>query len=316
MLLVASGCDKAKAFLRAGETAGPAHIPPGAELNLATNPTIIFQVFGETGDARMIPVAAVADGKLRPILLTPANWQRFDATYLRAGKSYALFQDGETVGSVEVKQGMWEHPGQALYALPGCRELMPIAAVRVNAARLRSNFTLEFIASNGTLGKDRPPQPMASGDISRAARSVAAQVAQSAGISPSLLDSLDFHAVAFASGATRWPTVVASFIDPSAENAGGAGAHTTHLLIVANRDSAGVWRPTFAHKVNGPLAGAAFRRYFGHLDLTGDAVDEIILEGWQFGGDTFMTVLGWKNGAWREVFTARSSWCLDERASN
>jgi hypothetical protein len=42
-------------------------------------------------------------------------------------------------------------------------------------------------------------------------------------------------------------------------------------------------------------------------------VDEIILEGWTYGGDTFLTVLGWKNGKWSEVYRARSNWCLDER---
>ena len=44
-------------------------------------------------------------------------------------------------------------------------------------------------------------------------------------------------------------------------------------------------------------------------------MDEILLEGWQFGGDTFLTVLGWKNGKWGEVYRARSNWCLDEHGA-
>ena len=49
--------------------------------------------------------------------------------------------------------------------------------------------------------------------------------------------------------------------------------------------------------------------------MTGDGVDEILLEGWQFGGDTFLTVLGWKNGKWGEVYRARSNWCLDDHGA-
>ena len=313
ILMVATGCDKAKAFLQAGQAAGPPRIPAGEELNLTPHPVIVFQVFGETGDARMVPLAALVGGKLKQIQLTPDNWQRFDTQYLRRGKSYTIYQDGHASGTAEVRQGMWERPAQALYSLPGCKTLTPLAAVRANASRVRNDFTLEFLASNGALGVVRAPQPVAPNEIARIARGVAEQVALGAGIKPKLLDSLDFHAVAFPSGATKTNTIVASFIDPSAENASSPGARTTHLLIVADRDSAGTWRATFTHRINGPLVAAAFRRFFDHLDLTGDGVDEIILEGWQFGGDTFLTILGWKDGKWSEVYRARSNWCLDER---
>ena len=313
VLLVVTGCDKLKAFLQAGQAAGPPHIPPGEELNLASHPTIIFQVFGETGDARMVPLAALVNGKLKTIQLSAENWQRFDAEYLRRGKSYTIYQDGHADGNAEIRQGMWERPGQTLYSLPGCKTLTPIAAVRANASHLRNDFTLELLASNGTLGAARKPQPMAPAEIARVARGVAEQVAQAAGIKPKLLDSLDFHAVAFPTGATSANTIVASFIDPSAENASSTQARTTHLLLVIDKDSANTWRATFTHRINGPLAAAAFRRYFDHLDMTGDGIDEIILEGWQFGGDTFLSVLGWSGGKWSPVFQSRSNWCLDER---
>jgi hypothetical protein len=311
--MVATGCDKAKAFLQAGQAAGPPRIPPGEEMNLASHPVILFQIFGETGDARMVPVATISGGKLKAIQLTAENWQKFDAEYLRHGKSYTIYQDGHTSGTAEVRQGMWERTGNPLYTLPGCHTLTPLAAVRANALRVRNDFTLEMLASNGTLGVSRAPQPMAPAEIARIARGVAVEVAQAAGIKPQVLDSLDFHAVSFPSGATKSNTIVASFIDPSAEKSSSTGARTTHILLVADKDSAGAWRASFAHRINGPLAAAAFRRYFDHLDLTGDGVDEIILEGWTYGGDTFLTVLGWKNGKWSEVYRARSNWCLDER---
>lgn len=312
LVTVATGCDKAKAFLRAGQAAGPPRIPPGEELNLASHPVILFQVFGETGDARMVPVAAISGGKLRTIKLNPENWQRFDAQYLRRGMTYTIFQDGHASGTAEVRQGMWERPGRTLYALPGCKTLTPLAAVRANAQRLRTDFTLELLASNGALGVARAPQPMAPAEIARVARGLAAEVAQSTGGKAHTLDSLDFHAVSFPAGVGKANTIVASFIDPSTEHASSTSARTTHLLLVADRDTSGAWHATFTHWINGPLTGAAFRRYFDHLDVTGDGVDEILLEGWQFGGDTFLTVLGWKDGKWSEVYRARSNWCLDE----
>jgi hypothetical protein len=82
---------------------------------------------------------------------------------------------------------------------------------------------------------------------------------------------------------------------------------------MADRDATGAYHATYAHLLHGPLGTASFRRYFDHLDLTGDGVEEIILEGWQYGGDTFLSVLGWKNGSWQEVFRSRPNWCLDER---
>jgi len=315
ILTVATGCDKAKAFLEAGRAAGPPVIAPGEETNLASNPVILFQIFGETNDARMVPVATISRGKLKTIDLTAENWHKFDAQYLRTGKSYTIYQDGHASGTADVRQGMWERSGQALYALPGCKTLTPLAAVRTNVQHMRTDFTLEMLASNGQLGVTRPPNPMPAGEIARIARAVAAEVAKSAGIKEGALDSLDFHAVAFPSGIAKTNTIVASFIDPSAEAATSANATTTHVFLVADRDDAGLWHATYVHKVDGPLKTAAFRRYFEHLDITGDGVDEILLEGWQFGGDTFLTVLGWKNGKWGEIYRARSNWCLDQHGA-
>ena len=79
------------------------------------------------------------------------------------------------------------------------------------------------------------------------------------------------------------------------------------------RANTGKYHATFSHRINGPLAAAAFRRYFDHLDIDSDGVEEIVLQGWQFGGDTFLSVLGWREGKWQEIYRTRANWCLDER---
>ena len=75
-------------------------------------------------------------------------------------------------------------------------------------------------------------------------------------------------------------------------------------------DAGNGYQPTFRHTASGMVGSAEFRRYIDHLDLNGDGVDEIVLEGWQFAGETFVSVLGYSNGEWSEVFRGRASWCL------
>ena len=313
ILMVATGCDKAKEFVRAGQTSGPPQLSPGEELDLAGKPDVLFQVFGESSDPRMVPIAAIVGGKMKPIRLSVAGWRKFDEMYQRPGKSYSLYQSGVASGSVDVKRGMWSDTADALYALPGCATLTPMASVKVNG-RLASDFTLEFLASTAAaMGKKRPGAAMNQDSVNRIARAVSHDVAKSVGINEAKLDSLAFRALAFYTGASASPTIIASFIDGSAERPASIATRTTHLVVIADRDSSGTYHATFSHRINGPLAAAAFRRYFDHLDIDGDGVDEIVLQGWQFGGDTFLSVLGWREHKWQEIYRTRANWCLDER---
>ena len=313
ILMVATGCDKAKDFVRAGQTAGPPQIAPGEELDLAGKPDVLFQVFGESSDPRMVPIAAIVHGKLTPIRLSASGWHRFDDLYQHAGKSYSLYQSGVVNGTVDVKRGMWSDTSSALYALPGCATLTPMASVKVNG-RFPSDFTLEFLASSvPNTGKPHVGAAMNQDSVNRIARAVARDIATSAGINEAKLDSLNFRALSFYTGSNASPTILASFVDESAERPVSIATRTTHLVVIADKDSLGKYHATFSHHINGPLAAAAFRRYFDHLDIDGDGVDEIVLQGWQFGGDTFLSVLGWREGKWQEIYRTRANWCLDER---
>lgn len=312
ILMVAAGCDKAKEFVSAGRASGPPQLSPGEELDLTAKPDVLFQVFGESSDPRMVPIAAIVGGTLRPIRLSPAGWRHFDELYQKAGRAYTLYQNGGPSGTIDVKRGMWDAPTDALYALPGCSMLTPMASVHLNG-RLASDFTLEFLASSAALGKPHAGPAISANSIEHVARAVGREVATSVGIKISTLDSLSFHAIAFYTGASASPTIVASFIDLSAEHPSSVATRTTHLVVIADKDSSGAYHATYSHRINGPLAAAAFRRYFDHLDIDGDGVDEIVLQGWQFGGDTFLSVLSWREQKWQELYRTRANWCLDER---
>ena len=56
-----------------------------------------------------------------------------------------------------------------------------------------------------------------------------------------------------------------------------------------------------------------FRRLIDHADITGDGVDELLLEGWENGGDSYLLFLRFTNGKWREMARGATSWCADPK---
>jgi hypothetical protein len=309
IVTVVTGCDKAKGFI-GGDRPAPPEIAPGEALNLAARPDILFQVFGEKEDPRMIPIAAIEDGQLKTISLPSTGWHQFDAMYLRRGKTYKLYQDGRARGAVTVRQGMWERPDNPLYELPGCQGLTPLASVSVTGLT-KSSYTVEALAASFERTASRPPKPLPDAELTKTGRQIAIEAGAPDNVNAKMLDALDFRAVAINTGATNSPTIVASYLDPTASEAGSATANTVHLFVIADRDVDG-YAPTMSHVVNGPIAGALYRRFFDHLDLTGDGIDEIVAEEWRIGQESSLLVLAWANGRWREIFRGRSSWCLDE----
>ena len=298
ILTVATGCDKAKASLPFGRAEG---------LDLESRPDILFQVFGDVNGPRMLPIAAIRDGQLQRIVLTQKGWTEFDAIYLRRGKSYTLYRGGRADGGVEVTQGMWERPDNPLYTLQGCKLHTPLAAVRVASAYRPSAFTVEYLASTARVGHTRVVDALPGGELTRIARELAVQ----AGVTARQLDSLTLRATSFASGAGAGPTIVAAFVDP-AESSGRADTPVASLFLIANRDSTGSYAATYTHRARGAISSADLRRYIDHLDVTGDGIDEVFLEGWTYGGDTFFSVLTWRDGMWTEMYKSGASWCLDD----
>jgi hypothetical protein len=307
ILLVAAGCDKAKAILGMGKPAEAEGPPREARLDLTKRPDIVFQLFGERDDPRMVPVAAIIDGTLKPIELTASGWREFDAMYTRSNRTYSLYRDGAQIGDVRVRRGMWERRDEPLYTLPGCRLVTPLAAVSLETdARL--SYTVEALAAtSGVIVQSKPPVKSTKGIDSRARR-IVIDVARAAGIDSSTLQPTAFHFTAINTGATKSPTLVASYLDPESSDRSGSTAHVFALADEVN----GSYAPTFKHTAAGSMGTAEFRRYIDHLDLNGDGVDEIVLEGWQFAGETYVSVLGYANGEWRETFRGRSSWCLSK----
>jgi hypothetical protein len=261
----------------------------------------------------MIPVAAIAHGRVRPIVLDQAGWRQLDSLYFSRGATYALYQDGSVRGTAMVLRGMWNSGNEPAYRISGCTTTLPMAEVRLDTRRPQG-LAVELLASTAQLGWRHPAQPVSMPRILTVVQLLAAKAGAKAHLSPGALDSLDFHAVAVPTGAGSAPTLVTSWLDSTASSAESPSATTRHLFMVADQDPSGAWVATFVHRVAGRLRDAEFRRYVDHLDLTGDGVDELIVEGWRYGGDTWLEVLGYDQGRWREVFRSQTNWCLDEAA--
>lgn len=307
ILLLLPGCDKAKQGLGRGLGTGDAAEPMGEPLALFPRPDILFQVFGERDDPRMIPVAAIAGGSLKQINLSLTDWRQFDSLFTRSGMRYTAYQGGVAAGQVTVRQGMWEK-AQPIYSLPSCKVLTPLAAVTLDPG-LKAGFTVELFATSDTLSTAPKGKPMAADVAAKEGRAVGHGVGERSGLRPSTLDSLDFNVRAINTGATAEPTLVVAFVDPGAE-AEDERAETAHVFAIADRKG-DAYVPTFEHGVSGSAASAEFFRFIDHLDVTGDGVDEIMLERWQNDGDTYLLVMKYTGGRWQEIYRGRTSWCLD-----
>jgi hypothetical protein len=292
ILIPALGCDKN------AETAEVVH-----HTSLAGKPNVVFLLFGDRSDPRLLPVATTIEGQVAPVSLDARGWRDFDHLYFRPGTPLSLYRDGRPDGEVTIRRGMWDDTGP-LYTLPGCHAVKPLAAVRARDDGSQ-DVMLERVATSQPLAQpgERPPVPAGALD---SARAVAMRVAQHEGLTHNARAELDLAVSAIATGATRWPTLVASFM----ERGGGINGHPRHLFLVAD-SAAGGYAPTFVHIADDSVP--EFRRLIEHADVTGDGVDELLLEGWEHGGDSYLLFLRYVNGKWREMARGEASWCLDRK---
>ncbi|HET7459416.1 MAG TPA: hypothetical protein VFJ74_17320 [Gemmatimonadaceae bacterium] len=334
ILTFAAGCDKASGGAlpllsgRSASAGADAEPPASAQLDISSHPDVLFEVFGARDDARMIPVAVLGGGAagaagdsasaigLRTIVLSSAKWRVFDAYYHRVGAKVTAYRDGHPAGQIDVQRGMWAADAP-LYSLPGCRRLTPLASV-TPPSDTTGDYTVDYLAStSSTLGassRAAAVAPMERADAARIGRRVGEAVAKEHFIAKEVLESLDFRAFAVPTGTSKQATVVASYLAPPSlhSESDKSDAQVSHVFALADARPDG-YAVTYRHAVNGPAADAEYRRYLDHLDLDGDGVDEIVLQGWRRAGDTFLEVLAFRGGQWTPVYRGRESWCLDEK---
>ena len=313
ILAITLGWDKAMVWLGVlpVEESDVAYVMPAKHTDLTRRPDILFQVFGTRQQPRMIPVAVLADGKLRHIQLDAAGWRRFDEMFLREGREYTLFSDGRAFGSARLKRGMWETDSLPLYRLEGCASHLPLSEVSIVSERKQRGFIIEMLATNAALPQVERDVPAADRKSMPSVDRVLPAGEERGFVREGILKALDGRAITLATGVTPWPTLITSWIDSASSLAEDPTAQSRHIFLVADRGPDGEYHVTYRHQTEQTLGEAEFRRFVDHLDVTGDGVEELILEGWRFGGKTWISVLSYRGGAWEEIFRSRANWCLD-----
>lgn len=295
ILTAAVGCDK-----RAhGETADA---PLPRQTSLAGKPTVLFQLFGDPADPRLIPVATMGHGRLTPITLDAEGWRTFDRLYFKPGNRMTIYHDGAPLTVAVVRRGMWTG-GTSLYRLPRCRAPRPMAAAKLDSVPADME-SLDLIGTSDPLPPTRRDSVTAA-DLD-SARTMADRVAERAHITPAMRAEMDLSTHAFHTGASSRPTLMTSFLEKPTS----AGLRPRQAFALSDSTASG-YGITFFHAPRDSTP--EFRRFVDHVDLTGDGVDEVVLEGWQAGSDSYPIVLKFVNGSWHELARGASSWCGDAR---
>jgi hypothetical protein len=304
-----AGCDKSKPQVSAAEAITPEGAPA---LDITVKPQLLFQVFGDRADLRVVPLAAVVKGVVKPIGLTERGWRLLDSLYFAPGARYTVYHEDAEVGEVVVTRGMWTGGATPLYPLAGCSALKPLAAATIAFKQPRPDPYVELIASSVPLAPHVPYKGtlLTEAEIAKLGRAFGHEVGKQAGIQASELDSLDFHARLLVTGATSEPTLLVSFIDPNAGDLGPGAGHATHLFALGEK-SGSAYAPAYRHAVSGNAREVEFQRLVDHLDVSGSGVAQLILESWRYGAENETVVLSFRGDAWRETMRVKQSWCLD-----
>ncbi len=301
IVALAAGCNKTK------KTADEDR-PPPPSFDVATKPTLVFQAFGNVDSTRLVPIAAIVSGTLKPIVLPEADWRRLDSAYFQAGTEYPVYRDGQAAGTVTVMRRMWEPDSEPLYALPGCRDVRPMAAVR-----LKTTVTLdpafEFLSLSTPL-KNTPPRTQELRDLGAAVRAVALQALKAEQLDTADIDTASFSARAIHMAGGSRATLVASQIDANAGDTGPGAGHTTHFLIFGDDLDGKGYQVSYRHLESGEARTVEFQRLLDHLDLTGDGTDEVFLESWRYAGTNDLVVLSRASGKWHETLRVPQAWCV------
>jgi hypothetical protein len=303
ILAVVAGCDKAKGK--------PEDLPPRPTFDVATKPPLVFQAFGTRDSTRLVPIAVVLNGQLKPIVLPAADWRRLDSLYFAAGTEYQVYRDAQLAGTVKVTRRMWERDSEPLYDLPGCRDVMPMAAVTLTTS-VPLDPAFEFLALS------TPPPPVAANrtpprDVAATARAMALVALHSVQLDTADIDTTWFNAKALHTSVSGNPTILASQVDANAGDEGPGAGHTTHFLVLADDLDGKGYVPTYMHVVSGEARTVEFQRLLDHLDVTGDGTEEVFLESWRYASDNDLVVLSRANGKWHETMRVKQNWCVRKK---
>lgn len=302
ILAVTAGCDKPKE---------PSELDLPPSFDVGTKPTLVFQAFGTKDSTRLVPIAAIINGEVKPIDLPSADWRRLDSLYFQAGTEYPVYRDGQPAGIVKVSRRMWEPDSEPLYELPGCREVRPMAAVTLSTS-VPLDPAFEFMSMSVPRGSVPPTEPEPR-DLVAQVRALAVTALHADQLGAADIDTASFSARAIHVAAGARSTLVANQVDANAGDIGPGAGVTTHFLVLGDDLDGAGYKVTYRHLESGEARTVEFQRLLDHLDITGDGTDEVFVESWHYASTNDLVVLTRSSGKWHEMLRVKQQWCVKNR---
>jgi hypothetical protein len=233
---------------------------------LAQSPTILFRAVRTPEGTRAVPIASMGAKGLQALSLTARGWRALDVQMLHAGHSLVPYRGGLPLSPVQSTRGMWE--GVTLDSLPGCRQMLPAAALAVPEG-------VELLTSGSTPLRGQPGA-LGDGELQEVLNVVTTLVAPSAGVPLSQMSKYRRSVSVVGTGATRSPTIVVTYEDPQQlpDSATRLAERPRQLIIVLDKGPYGYKQSLTLTDVSATRMSPR-RRFLGALDADGDGRSEL-----------------------------------------
>lgn len=263
LALSLSACDKIRSTLY------PPQVDSGW-LNdstfLAQSPTVLLRTVRTADGTRAVPIASIGAKGLRALNLTARGWRALDVQMLHTGRAFVPYRAGAPLSPLESSRGMWE--GSTLDSLPGCRQMLPAAAVAIPEG-------IELLTSGQAALRGKQAS-VGDGELQEVLNVVTTLVAPSAGVSLSQMSKYRRSVSVVNTGATSAPTIVVTYEDPQQlpDSVTRLAERPRQLILVLDKGSYG-YKPSLTLTDVSATRISPRRRFLGALDADGDGKSEL-----------------------------------------
>ena len=250
------------------------------------------------GEAIIVPVA-----EIRPEGLWPLEGSgsveastSFATDYLTPGMEFTLFSDGARVGTLIAERfSVNERYCRARPQIRGPVELVQGAAV------IQTFLAVPTRESSAYASRAYSPVAQTSDQLV-ASTTMMRQIINAVGaLEPGNVLNIRRDVQMFRARPGRAPTVVATFVYGDDLVVGPAGGNAYSVFLASDNDEGTGYQGTYVDYRVASRDGKGAARYFDHLDVDGDGVDEMVLE--ILGEESmWLSTLRRQGGSWVEEY--------------
>jgi len=251
---------------------------------MASNPDVLFTTFKTKNGIEIAPIGTIGLRGFRNLRMGDRGWRAFDINFLRAGQTLEAYREGQSVGSVALKRGMWGDNAPALDSIPFCEVIVPSALP--TAAEGTRLFTLKKYPAIKT-----PPKPVSDAEVTEALRETNMLVATKKGIPISMLPKYKRTVHRVNSGHGTKPTLVVIYDDPEIypDTLLPDWQRPRHLVVFLDWANWG-YKATWTYATLGNKGAPPRFRYLDYIDVNEDGTAEVLF-GVQNATDPLFTIV-------------------------